>query len=186
MPLSDNVFLTSYLVFVLITAGVIDWRSQKIPNLLTFPTMVLALAGHGLINGMDGVWFSMSGLAAGIGVFIIPFLMGGMGAGDAKLMGAAGAVLGPRGIFIAFIFTALIGGVYSLILIVTHRTIFKGFFDRHLTTLITFLFTRQFIPEPMVVHEKKPRLCYGIAIALGTLTYVMMDLTGYQFNMLPH
>jgi prepilin peptidase CpaA len=165
----------------LVIAAVQDLRFQKIPNMVTYPTMGVAVFYHFVTNGLDGLLFSVGGLAIGIAVLILPYLMGGMGAGDAKLMGAAGAVLGPKGIFTAFLFTAVIGGIYALILLVMNPHIRKGFITRHATTLKTSVMRRQFIPNPAVQDEKNPKLCYGIAIALGTLSYMFLELSGYNF-----
>jgi prepilin peptidase CpaA len=165
----------------MLIAAVQDMRFQKIPNLVTYPTMSIALVYHFVTNRLDGLLFSAGGLTVGIAIFILPYLMGGMGAGDAKLMGAAGAVLGPRGVFAAFLFTAIIGGVYALILLLIHRQYSKGLITRHVRTLKTFAVTRQFIPIPAAEDEQKPKLCYGIAIALGTLSYMFLELSGHNF-----
>ncbi|MBW2740190.1 MAG: prepilin peptidase [Deltaproteobacteria bacterium] len=178
MNLSIDVFFIIFLSIILIAAAVNDLRFQKIPNLLTYPAMAIALGCHVVMNGLNGLLFSAGGLALGIAVFILPYLMGGMGAGDAKLMGTVGAILGARGVFIAFLFTAIIGGVYALILLIKCQH-FKEFFTRQAVTLKTFIFTRQFIPIPGDSNEKKPRLCYGIAIALGTLFSVFLEFSGY-------
>jgi len=178
MNLSIDVFFIIFLSIILIAAAVNDLRFQKIPNLLTYPAMAIALGCHVVMNGLNGLLFSAGGLALGIAVFILPYLMGGMGAGDAKLMGTVGAILGARGVFIAFLFTAITGGVYALILLIKCQH-FKEFFTRQAVTLKTFIFTRQFIPIPGDSNEKKPRLCYGIAIALGTLFSVFLEFSGY-------
>lgn len=177
MNLSPDVFLILLLSAILVVAAVQDLRFQKIPNLLTYPTMAIGLSCHGMTNGLDGLLFSAGGLALGIGIFILPYLMGGIGAGDAKLMGAAGAVLGLKGVFIAFLLTAIVGGVYALIILFINRR--KGFFSRLAATLKTFVFTRQLIPMPMAENKKKLKLCYGVAIASGTLLYIFLDVLGY-------
>jgi len=179
MNLSIDVFLSIFLSIILIAAAVNDLRFQKIPNLLTYPTMAIALVYHFIMSGPDGLLFSAGGLALGIAVLIIPYLMGGMGAGDAKLMGAVGAILGARGVFIAFLFTAITGGIYALILVLIKRQHFKGFFTKQAATLKTFIYTKQFIPISGNSNEKKPKLCYGIAIALGTLFSVFLEFSGY-------
>ena len=179
MNLSIDVFLIIFLSIILIAAAVNDLRFQKIPNLLTYPSMGIALGYHFIMSGQDGLLFSAGGLALGIAVFILPYLMGGMGAGDAKLMGAVGAILGARAVFIAFLFTAIAGGIYALILLLVRRRAFKGFWQQDVATLKTFIFTRQFIPISGDSNEKKPRLCYGIAIALGTLFSVFLEFSGY-------
>jgi prepilin peptidase CpaA len=141
--------------------------------------MAVALVYHFVMNGLDGLLFSAGGLALGIAVFILPYLMGVMGAGDAKLMGAVGAILGVKGVFIAFLFTAIIGGVYALIVVLTKRQHFKNFFTIQAATLKTFIFTKQFIPIQGDQNEKKPKLCYGIAIAIGTLFSVFLEFSGF-------
>ena len=174
-----DIYSAIFLSGVLIVAAANDLRFQKIPNLLTYPAMAVALVYHVVMNGLDGLLFSTAGLALGIAILIIPYLMGGMGAGDAKLMGTVGAILGARGVFIAFLFTAIIGGVYALIVVLIKRQHFKGFFTRQAATLKTFIFTKQFIPIPGDQNEKKPKLCYGIAIAIGTLFSVFLEFSGF-------
>ena len=79
MNLSINVFLIIFLSIILIAAAVNDLRFQKIPNLLTYPSMAIAVGCHVVMNGLDGLLFSAGDLALGIAVFILPYLMGGMG-----------------------------------------------------------------------------------------------------------
>jgi prepilin peptidase CpaA len=176
----SNYFLMLLLLSILSISAIIDFRSQKIPNLITFPTVIIALLYHFLTNGIDGLTFSVLGLATGIGLLIIPYMLGGMGAGDAKLMGAVGAILGSKSVFIAFLFSALVGGIYALIIILLHRKQFKDFFKKQLITLQYFILTRKFIPDPVEENNKKPRLCYGVAIALGTYIYMGLDLSGHH------
>ena len=181
MIFTGNPILTPVLISVLIVAAIIDLWIQKIPNILTVPTMVAGLAYHSLANGWSGFIFSSEGLAIGIGIFIIPYMMGGMGAGDAKLMGAVGAMIGPKGCVTACLFTAIAGGIYALIVFLFNMQYLKGFISRSAITVKAFAFTRTFIPISADESEKKPRLCYGIAIAIGTLLYVFIDGFGYQF-----
>ena len=175
-----SLFLIIFLSSILIIAVTIDIRVRKIPNLLTFPAMVTALTFHSVTGGWKGFVFSAEGLAIGIALFLIPYIMGGMGAGDAKLMGAIGAIIGPRGVFLASLFTAVAGGIYALIVFLLNMQYFKGFIERSALTLKVFAFTRNFIPIPADESEKKPRLCYGVAIAAGTFSYLILE--GYGYN----
>jgi len=181
MNFSGNPFLTLVLSSVLIVAAIIDFRVQKIPNMLTVPTMVAGLAYHSLANGWSGFIFSSEGLAIGIGIFIIPYMMGGMGAGDAKLMGVVGAMIGPKGVALACLLTAIVGGFYALIVFLLNIEYRQGFIERSVITVKAFAFTKNFIPIPPDESEKKPRLCYAVAIAIGTLIYVFLKIFGYQF-----
>lgn len=181
-----NDMITDYLsiallVGVLLVAAAIDHRYHRIPNLLTYPTMVIALTFHGLTNGLDGLLFSAGGVAMGIGILILPYMIGVMGAGDAKLLGAVGAILGARGVFITFLFTAVIGGAYALIVLIIRSEYRKDFIGRWGAVFKTFAFTGQFITIDAAKKVKAPELPYGIAIALGTLVYVILQLSGYRF-----
>ena len=179
--MTADISLIMFLGIVLIVATVTDLRFQKIPNILTFPVMVTALAYHGITSGLDGLVFSASGLFLGIALLILPFLFGVMGAGDVKLMGAVGAILGARGAFIAFIFTGLAGGIYALILILVRRKQCREFVSRYAIMLKTFVLTGRFIPIPAGTDEKSPRLFYGVAIASGTLFSIFLQSLGYVF-----
>jgi prepilin peptidase CpaA len=163
--------LLFFLTIVLIIGAATDVRYHKIPNWLTFPTMTIAVVYHAGTKGLDGFLFSLGGIAAGIACFAVPYLMGGMGAGDAKLMGAVGGVMGATGTFIAFLFTAIIGGFYALGLLAFHGHL-KETARRYGTILKTLLFTGQFIYITPHRRESEMRLYYGVAIALGTLISV--------------
>jgi prepilin peptidase CpaA len=181
---TPDYLLTLLLLSTLSASAIIDLRSQKIPNLITFPAMFIALFYHFSTNGLDGLTFSILGLATGIGLLIIPYMLGGMGAGDAKLMGAVGAILGSKSVFVAFLITALVGGIYALIVILLNhkrsKGQFKGFLKKQFITLQLFIMTRKFIPDPVEENNKKPKLCYGVAIALGTFIYMGLDLSGHS------
>ena len=162
-----------FLGIVMAAASYTDVTRQKIPNKLTFPAMAVGIVYHVLVHGYQGLIFSLTGLAAGFALLILFYVLGGMGAGDVKLMAAAGAVLGAKGVFVAFLFTALYGGIYSLGVILTNRRIFKGFFKNISNSLLTFVLIRRYDPIDVSKDKDKPRLCYGIAIALGTFTYMV-------------
>ena len=179
--MTANISLIMLLGIVLIVATVTDLRFQKIPNLLTYPTMAVALGYHFITNGVDGLQFAAGGLALGVAILILPYLMGGMGAGDAKLMGVVGAITGPRGVFIAFLCAAIVGGVYAVALLLVNRRYLNGFITKHVTRLKTFIFRGQFIPIPATEDEERPKLCYGVAIALGTLFSILLESSGYVF-----
>ena len=164
-----------FLTIMLLIAAGNDIRFHKIPNWVTYPTMVAAIVGHTSMKGSEGLFFSLEGIGVGIAVLIIPYLMGGMGAGDAKLMGAVGGILGPKGVFAAFLFTAIVGGIYALVLLALHGYL-KETAKRYGTILKTYILTRQFVYIPSTKKENKPRLCYGLAIGSGTLICIFSGI----------
>ena len=46
------------------------------------------------LEGAAGLWTALLGLLAGFVLLLIPYLLGGMGAGDVKALAALGALLG--------------------------------------------------------------------------------------------
>ncbi len=173
----DTNFSTFFLTAVF-AAALCDVIQQKIPNSLNLGIVVCSIGYHILRVGISGFIFSLSGMTVGIAVLFIPFAMGGMGAGDVKLMGAVGTALGPRGVIIAFIYTAMLGGIWALYLLITRDPKALG---RLATDLKAVFLTRSIAFMPTPIHRKNaPRICYGVAIALGTMLYVSLEFFGNQ------
>jgi len=82
---------------MLIIASVNDWRFQKIPNVLTYPAMVAGITYHTLASGTKGLLFSVEGLGLGLGIMIIPYLLGAMGAGTPNSWRRSAVCLAPGG-----------------------------------------------------------------------------------------
>jgi len=160
------------LASILLVATVTDLRSRRIPNLLTYPAMLLALALHTQAQGLPGLFFALTGLALGLGLMLLPFLLGVMGAGDVKLMAAAGAFLGATGVLKAFLFTSLAGGAYALVVLALRPAVLARMLCAMRDTFGLFLATRQFVYSPADTG-RLPKLAYGVAIAIGTIASVL-------------
>ena len=171
-------FIITPLALAMIMAVAWDFSRQKIPNLITFPLMIYGLVFHTVTSGLSGFGFSFVGILTGIGIFIIPYILGGMGAGDAKLMGGAGALIGAKGAIISGVFSILIGLIYAIILLVIYSKYGITFLKSSGTLIKTLFFTRQWIYIPPESEEKRPTLCYALPIALGTLIYIYLKATG--------
>lgn len=169
-----------YLSVILVFAGIIDFRKQKIPNYLTFPTVLTALIYHFYLNGMNGLLFSILGMFTGIALLIIPYIMGGMGAGDVKLLAAIGSFIGFKSVFFVFLFTAIFGGIYAILALIWHEKSLKNFLKKAFHTVLSVVLTKRYKPEPENKEKIKPRLCYGIAIALGGFLYMGLTMYGYE------
>jgi prepilin peptidase CpaA len=175
----EDFFLQGVIVSALILSAVTDYRLQKIPNLVTYPTMAFAIVYHSFADGFNGLCFSLTGLSTGLALLILPYLLGGMGAGDAKLMGAIGAGIGPAQVLVAFLYSAIVGGVYALVLILLMHQRFRETNKRRWTQLKIFVLTHRFELIPPDPDEKSaPKLCYGIAISIGTILYIILDYLG--------
>lgn len=94
MQMFQALFIVVIVLYTL-AAGIFDLRTRRIPNYLTVPVFVLALAAHTVNGGSTGLVFSLLGFVAGFGILFVLWLFGGGGGGDVKMMGALGAWLGP-------------------------------------------------------------------------------------------
>ncbi|MGB0909869.1 MAG: A24 family peptidase [Nitrospirales bacterium] len=161
------IILVTILAFALVAAGITDVRSSKIPNVITFPLAAIGLCIHGLSNGLEGVFFSLEGLALGFGLLFIFYLLGGMGAGDVKLLGAVGAIIGPYDVFIAFLVTSCLGGLYAIGLMVITWGL-PSTAERVKMIFTTWLIARV-VTAPSAGDTQQPKLRYGLVIGLGAL-----------------
>jgi prepilin peptidase CpaA len=159
------------LFVILAIATVTDLRERRIPNRLTYPAMLLAIAWHAALSGPPGMLHSVSGLGVGLGAMLAPYLMGVMGAGDVKLMAAVGAFLGPAGALAAFVCATLAGGVYALGVLVFHTAALRRVAAAMRDSVGLLAVTGRFVYTPQT--EGLPQLAYGAAIAVGTVASLL-------------
>lgn len=149
---------TTVALLISTIGGIYDLKSRRIPNWLTFGTFGIALIISIFQFKLSAVFNCVLGFFVGILLLIIPYLMGGMGAGDVKLLGAIGALVGWKSVILIFLYSAVSGLVLGLAWIM--------FTPGHLKFLIT---TGQILPQV----DKKDKVPYGIAIMLGTFLYII-------------
>ncbi len=94
--------------------AIADIRGRRIPNLITLGGAVIGLAVNTLVHQQQGAVSSLTGWAAGVALLAIPFVLGGLGAGDVKLLALAGAWGGPSFALYTFLFGAIVGGVVAV------------------------------------------------------------------------
>lgn len=157
-----------FILFITLLISVYtDIRSRKILNKVTLPAILIGLIYHSIISGFNGFTFSGLGLLVGIGLLFIPFAMGGMGAGDVKLMGAIGALMGSSFVFTTFLYTAIIGGLISLYIMIRRKELLS-FFKRAMFSAVLLKETKGSV-NILEKRDLAPSFPYGVAIALGAL-----------------
>lgn len=152
---------------VALTACVTDVRSRRIPNVLTLGGAAAALVFHAVTAEGAGIGTAAMGWLVGTAVFLPFFLLGGMGAGDVKLMAALGAWLGPAEAFAIAIYASLAGGVLALGVALATGYLRTAF--RNVGGLLKFWWLVG--PRPMagmtLEQSKSPRVAFAIPICCG-------------------
>jgi prepilin peptidase CpaA len=156
-------------ITVAIVAAVWDLKSRRIPNDLTFGSALAALLVHAYFGGPSGVGSSIAGWLVGVAFFLPFFALGGMGAGDVKLLAAIGAWLGPGPTVWVALFSLVAGGVLGLAVAVGYGYLTQAFAN----ILWMFHFWRSEGPKPVpevtLATHKGPRLAYAVPVFAGLM-----------------
>jgi prepilin peptidase CpaA len=109
------------------TGAVVDALTRRVPNRLALFTAALGVSLSALGITQVSLAGSLAGLALGLVLMLPGHLFGATGAGDVKLMAAAGTILGVKLVPVAFLYTLIVGGVLACAVAVTrgrlHRTL---------------------------------------------------------------
>lgn len=159
---------------VLIVAAYIDGKQLRVPNWLTYPMVFSGIIYNTCMFGWAGLWWSVVGMFVGLLCLLPLYAVGGMGAGDVKLMAGVGAWLGWAITLKAFAATAIVGAVMAVVMIW-----YKKSFVKHYGNLLTILHEwKTFYKDPRELSrraaERKPTmflLPYGIPICVGSIAY---------------
>lgn len=174
MPEYWIVLLVTWLVsLTLVVAAVIDGTKLKVPNWLTFPMVLGAWITSAVFFGWAGLGWSLLGTAVGLGLLLPAYAIGGMGAGDVKLLAGVGAWVGVTTTFWAFVVSAVVGGLIAIGMVLYRRK-----WGHHQGQFLMILSEILIIRDPnqlsAIAGERKSSMMllpYGIPIAIGSIAY---------------
>ncbi|HMO12985.1 MAG TPA: A24 family peptidase [Pirellulaceae bacterium] len=168
-----------FVSIVLVVAAVIDGVQLKVPNWITFPMIITGWIYSAVAYAMAGdAWWaglgwSLAGTAVGLLLLLPAYAIGGMGAGDVKLLAGVGAWTYVVTTFYAFCLSAVIGAAIAVIMVLARRGVRK-----HSMQFMMILneITEVRNPETLAALAAKRKsqmllLPYGIPIAIGTIAY---------------
>lgn len=156
--------LTALLVAVMYT----DWRFLRIPNVFTYPAMLVGLV-LGVLEAVPGGLFTgglidhVAGLVLAFAISYPFYAARGLKAGDAKLLMAIGALRGLNFLLYAAVYGALIGGVIAVGFIL-FRKLARPVAGAAPNTLSGIL---------------KSSIPYGVALGIGGLLALALEMAGY-------
>jgi len=150
-------------------AGWLDWRTRKIPNWLTVPGLVGGICMRTVILGWHGTLASLEGAGLALLILLPMVLVRGLGAGDWKLMGAVGSMLGPLAFLVFLFVSALVAGVMAVITVIYTGQIRQT--ARNMFVLVQgfFVFGLSGNPKMTIDNPGLLKLPFGVAAALTTV-----------------
>jgi prepilin peptidase CpaA len=115
--LSGQLAIQPYMILPLVLALWMGWRDLKTRRIPNFLTLGVALSGLAFQLGWHG-WSGLSdgalGLLLGFSLLFVPYVLGGLGAGDVKALAAMGAWLGPIPVLALFFYMTVCGALIAL------------------------------------------------------------------------
>jgi prepilin peptidase CpaA len=151
-------------------AGIItyyDVRYRRIPNVFVLATLLCGLTMNTLSGGAGGLTSSLGGLAFAFGLMFALHIFGAMGAGDVKLFGAIGSVVGLGYVVPTFLVVLLTGGLLAFVSTLRAGT-FRATMHRVLQIFVGLLPGWE-MPQFSVPADRRHTVPYGVAITLGSL-----------------
>jgi prepilin peptidase CpaA len=161
-------------VCVAAIACCIDVRQQRIPNWLTLGAAIAALVYRTFVEGAIGFTDAGAGWVVGAAMFFLPFALGGLGAGDVKLLAALGAWFGLADAIWLGLYTGIAGGVVALVV-----ALLRGYLRQALANVGLLLMHWRVsgiraLPELTIHNARAPKLAYGVSIFAGTVVTVWL------------
>ena len=168
--------LKMVLICTVVAAGIFDLRYRRIPNWLNLSAIALGLGLNVLLFEVHGFVAALLGLGCSLLVYVPLYLVRGMGAGDVKLMAAVGTIVGPINWFCIFLFTAVLGGVVSLIYVVFRKRLNQTLVN---VALVATELTHMRLPAARearldIHHREALRVPHGAVIALGAIGFLVL------------
>ena len=159
------------LFILLLAAAYTDVRQGKIPNYLTYPGVLVGLVGHtvmGRLTGQGGAAVGLAGSAAGLAVGFLPLMVawriGVLGGGDAKMMGAVGALTGWR-FALAAMFYGMIAMVIMAFVVMIAKRVTRRTLGRMWRTVVLLFAPGGTLKPP--AGADSPTVPIGLAFCLG-------------------
>ena len=170
---------TGVLLLLLAAAAISDYRTFKIPNLLTGGGILFALAYNTVVRpAMHTDWtWAPAGMLLGFGAMLPMYALRVMGAGDVKLMAMVGAFLGAAATATAVLFCVVTAGVAALAWGASHRLL--GSMLANVNAILSGMFWSSVASgQPRRLSGAQPsvgKLAYGVSIAVGTTIYLVAN-----------
>lgn len=148
-----------------------DVRYRRIPNVLVLAALVAGLAINTSFGGMHGALASVYGFGLAFLPMLLMHLFGAMGAGDVKLFGAVGAVLGVGLVPVTFVLVVMLGGALAVYSMLRAGMVFSTLHG--VLRIFVGILPGWEMPTFVMAPDRRHTIPYGVAITLGSLLSVI-------------
>ena len=167
-----GLLVDSLLLATVLAAAFFDLRERRVPNLLTFPAILLGLA----LSASDGLtsfgWHAGATLLALLIGFVF-YATGVMGGGDGKLLAAIAAFRGLDFLGASLLWALVVGGVVSALLLLRRRELLP-FFRRFFDVFVGFALSRHLDAEELL-SRRGHMIPLAVIIAIGVVTALAFE-----------
>jgi prepilin peptidase CpaA len=150
-------------------AGWIDYRTRRIPNWLTVTGAVMGIFLQTSHYGPHGLSMALQGLFLALLCLLPMVLLRAMGAGDWKLMGALGAILGPVMMLFVLVGAIFVSGVMAIVIVIRAKRVKETFINVFVLVQGFLSFGLRNFPEITLDNPDLLKLPFGVAAALATV-----------------
>ena len=163
------------LAATLAAAAVTDVKAGRILNAVTYPAIAIGLLGQTYLHGWGGLAQSLGGFAAGFGPLLACWALGGIGGGDAKLMGAVGALTNWQFALAAMICGFAVGAIMAVGVMVRRRIV-RRTMGRIWRALCLALVPG--VKGDWPAEADSPKIPFGLALCIGAAAALADSLLG--------
>ncbi len=158
-------------------AGISDIRWYKIPNMLTFGLIVTGIVYHAVLPMGDGWLFSLAGFGFGFVVLAPLFALGGVGAGDVKLLAGIGSWVGLHDTVAIFLVFGILAATYSALVLIGGRWRMIASHRRHRPQSESGGVYSGLPMEQLLEQPERPRQLLPLAPILALSLLILAGLT---------
>src|ERR1041384_2523250 len=172
MPVAPDVMKLLLLVPMAVFIIYFDVRYRRIPNLLVLGLLIGGLTINISFGGFSGALTSLEGFALAFLPMFLIHLFGAMGAGDVKLFGAVGSVIGVSMVPMTFVLVVMLGAALAVYTMLRSGTVFSTLHG--VLRIFVGIMPGWEMPRFAIPPDRKHTIPYGVAIMLGSLLAAFM------------
>src|SRR5687768_4478034 len=167
MSITPEAIKLAVLIPLALTVIYHDVKYRRIPNIVVLSALVAGLVINTVFGGLPGLGNSALGFAVAFIPMLLLHIFGAMGAGDVKLMGAVGSILGVGLMPVTLVLVVMVGGVLAVFTTLRAGTMFSTLHG--VLRIFVGILPGWEMPRFAMAPDRRHTIPYGVAIMVGSL-----------------